>query len=105
RVERVELDDGRAIDCDLVVVGVGVTPRIELAEAAGLGGDNGILVDQRLQTSVPEIFAAGAVANVAHPLYGRRLRVEHWANALHQPQVAARSMPGKPAVWDRGPHV
>jgi 3-phenylpropionate/trans-cinnamate dioxygenase ferredoxin reductase subunit len=103
-VERVELDDGRAIDCDLVVIGVGVTPRIELAAAAGLSIDNGILVDERLRTSVPGIFAAGDVANVAHPFYGSRLRVEHWANALHQPEVAARSMLGKPAVWDRLPY-
>jgi 3-phenylpropionate/trans-cinnamate dioxygenase ferredoxin reductase component len=104
RVERVELDDGRAIACDLVVVGVGVTPRIELAEAAGLAVENGILVDEHLQTSMPGIFAAGDVANVAHPHYGGRLRVEHWASALHQPEVAARSMLGKPAVWDRLPY-
>ena len=104
RVERVELDDGRAIGCDLVVVGVGVSPRIELAEAAGLAVDNGILVDEHLQTNVPGIFAAGDVANVAHPFYGGGLRVEHWANALHQPEVAARSMLGKPAVWDRLPY-
>ena len=104
RVERVELDDGRAIECDLVVVGVGVTPRIELAEAAGLAVENGILVDEHLETSVPGIFAAGDVANVAHPFYGRRLRVEHWANALHQPEVAARAMLGKPATWDRLPY-
>jgi 3-phenylpropionate/trans-cinnamate dioxygenase ferredoxin reductase subunit len=104
RVERVELDDGRTIDCDLVVVGVGVTPRTELADAAALSIDNGILVDERLQTSVPSIFAAGDVANVAHPFYGSRLRVEHWASALHQPEVAARSMLGKPAAWDRLPY-
>ncbi len=88
----------------MVVVGVGVAPRVELAEAAGLAVENGILVDEHLQTSVPGIFAAGDVANVAHPFYGHRLRVEHWANALHQPEVAARSMLGKPAVWDRLPY-
>ena len=104
RVERVELDDGRAIECELVVMGVGVIPRIELAEGAGLSLDNGILVDERLATSLPGIFAAGDVANVAHPFYGRRLRVEHWANALHQPEIAARSMLGKPATWDRLPY-
>ena len=104
RVERVELDDGRAIECELVVMGVGVIPRIELAEGAGLSLDNGILVDERLATSMPGIFAAGDVANVAHPFYGRRLRVEHWANALHQPEIAARSMLGKPATWDRLPY-
>jgi 3-phenylpropionate/trans-cinnamate dioxygenase ferredoxin reductase subunit len=103
-VERVELDDGRTIGCDLVVVGIGVDPRTELAEAAGLTVDNGVLVDEHLQASVPGIFAAGDVANVAHPFYGDRLRVEHWASALHQPEVAARSMLGKPAVWDRLPY-
>jgi 3-phenylpropionate/trans-cinnamate dioxygenase ferredoxin reductase subunit len=103
-VGRVELDDGRTIDCDLVIVGVGVTPRTELAEAAGLAIDNGILVDEHLQTTAPGIFAAGDVANVAHPFYGSRLRVEHWASALHQPEVAAPSMLGKPAVWDRLPY-
>ena len=104
RVERVELADGRTLDCDLAVVGVGVAPRSDLAEAAGLAVENGILVDEHLQTSVPGIFAAGDVANVAHPFYGHRLRVEHWANALHQPEVAARAMLGKPAVWDRLPY-
>jgi 3-phenylpropionate/trans-cinnamate dioxygenase ferredoxin reductase subunit len=104
RVERVELDDGRGIDSDLVLVGVGVNPRTELAEAADLSIDNGILVDEHLQTSLADIFAAGDVANVAHPFYGSRLRVEHWANALHQPAVAARSMLHKPAVWDRLPY-
>ena len=103
RVERVRLDDGRTIDCDLVVVGIGVTPRTELAAAAGLAIENGILVDETLQTSVPGIYAAGDVANVAHPFYGQRLRVEHWASALHQPEIAARSMLGKPASWDRLP--
>ena len=82
----------------------GWRPAIELAEAAGLVVENGILVDRHLQTSVPGIFAAGDVANVAHPFYGHRLRVEHWANALHQPEVAARAMLGKPAVWDRLPY-
>jgi 3-phenylpropionate/trans-cinnamate dioxygenase ferredoxin reductase subunit len=104
RVERVRLGDGSTVDCDLVLVGVGVTPRIELAEAAGLALDNGILVDERLETSVAGIFAAGDVANVAHPFYSARLRVEHWANALHQPEVAAPAMLGKPARWDRLPY-
>jgi 3-phenylpropionate/trans-cinnamate dioxygenase ferredoxin reductase subunit len=104
RIERVELDNGRAIDSDLVLVGVGVNPRTELAEAADLSIGNGILVDEHLQTSLADIFAAGDVANVAHPFYGSRLRVEHWANALHQPAVAARSMLDKPAVWDRLPY-
>jgi 3-phenylpropionate/trans-cinnamate dioxygenase ferredoxin reductase component len=81
RVERVKLADGRALECDLVVVGIGVTPRTELAERAGIAVDDGILVGERLETSIPGVYAAGDVANAHHPFYGRRLRVEHWANA------------------------
>jgi 3-phenylpropionate/trans-cinnamate dioxygenase ferredoxin reductase component len=66
--------------------------------------DNGILVDRHLSTSDPDILAAGDVANAYHPLLCRQLRVEHWANALHQPGVAARTMLGRPAVYDRLPY-
>jgi 3-phenylpropionate/trans-cinnamate dioxygenase ferredoxin reductase subunit len=83
---------------------VGVTPRTTLAEQAGLAVDNGILVDEALETSVPGIFAAGDVANAFHPFYGHRLRVEHWANALNQPATAARAMLGKPAAYERLPY-
>ena len=92
-VERVRTPDGRTIDCDAVVVGVGAAPRSELAAAAGLGVENGVLVDARLETSVPGIFAAGDLANQLHPALGR-LRVEHWDNALHQGPAAARGMLG-----------
>jgi 3-phenylpropionate/trans-cinnamate dioxygenase ferredoxin reductase subunit len=104
RVERVRLADGIALECDFVVVGVGVTPRTELAERAGIPVDNGILVSQRLETSVPGVFAAGDVANAFHPFYGRKLRIEHWANALNQPAAAARAMLGKPGAYDRLPY-
>ncbi|MFL5780261.1 MAG: NAD(P)/FAD-dependent oxidoreductase [Thermoleophilaceae bacterium] len=104
RVERVTLADGRTIDADFVVVGIGVVPRTGLAEAAGIEVDNGILVDESLATSAPGVFAAGDVANAFNPLYGRRLRVEHWANALNQPAVAASAMLGKPASYDRVPY-
>lgn len=104
RVERVRLADGRTIDCSAVLVGVGVVPRTELAEAAGLLVDNGILVDATLQTSAPEIFAAGDVANAIHPFYGRRVRVEHWANALNQGPVAARNMLGGDEPYDHIPY-
>jgi len=103
-VEAVVLGDGRRIECDFVVVGVGVRPRTELGERAGLLVEDGVCVDERLETSVTGVFAAGDVASVMHPFYGRRLRIEHWANALHQPEVAARAMLGKPAVWDRLPY-
>jgi 3-phenylpropionate/trans-cinnamate dioxygenase ferredoxin reductase subunit len=91
-VERVRTADGQTIDCDLVVVGVGVAPRVELAADAGLDVDDGILVDELLRTSAPDVFAAGDVARAHHPLFGERIRVEHWANALNQGPAAARSM-------------
>ena len=93
-VERVRTSDGRELECDFVVVGVGVEPRTELAAKAGLTLDNGIVVDERLRTSAPAVFAAGDVANAHHPFYGERIRVEHWANALNQGPAAARSMLG-----------
>jgi 3-phenylpropionate/trans-cinnamate dioxygenase ferredoxin reductase component len=104
RVERVTLADGRRLDADWVVAGLGVLPRTGLAAAAGLAVDDGIVVDERLETSVPGVFAAGDVASAQHPFYGRRLRVEHWANALHQPETAARAMLGKPAAYERLPY-
>jgi 3-phenylpropionate/trans-cinnamate dioxygenase ferredoxin reductase component len=103
-VERVRTSDGRELACDFVVVGVGVQPRTALAGQAGLAVDNGILVDAHLQTSAPGVFAAGDVANAHHPFYGERLRVEHWANALHQGPVAARAMLDQADVYDRVPY-
>jgi 3-phenylpropionate/trans-cinnamate dioxygenase ferredoxin reductase subunit len=103
--ERVVLADGETIDCDLVVAGIGVTPRIELARAAGIEVGDGVLVDGQLQTGAPGIFAAGDIANFAHPLYGnRRMRVEHWANAGDQGPFAARAMLGSSDVWQRVPY-
>jgi 3-phenylpropionate/trans-cinnamate dioxygenase ferredoxin reductase subunit len=103
-VERVQTSDGRQLACDFVVVGIGVQPQTALAAQAGLAVDNGILVDEHLQTSVPGVFAAGDAANAHHPFYGERVRVEHWANALHQGPVAARAMLGQSAVYDRLPY-
>jgi len=103
-VERVRTSDGRVIECDFVVVGIGVQPRIRLAAGAGLEVDNGILVDEHLETSVPGVFAAGDVANADHPFYGERIRVEHWANALHQGPAAARNMLGQTVPFDRLPY-
>jgi len=103
-VERVRTSDGRELDCEFVVVGVGVEPRTALAEAAGLTLDNGIAVDERLRTSVPGVFAAGDVANAHHPFYGERIRVEHWANALNQGPAAARSMLGADDGYERLPY-
>lgn len=104
RVSGVLTDGGAEIPADLVIVGVGVRPGTGLAEAAGLEVDNGILTDQSLRTSDPDIFAAGDVANPVHPLYGRRVRVEHWANALNGGPVAARAMLGQDVVYDAIPY-
>jgi 3-phenylpropionate/trans-cinnamate dioxygenase ferredoxin reductase subunit len=98
------LADGTHVTGDVVLVGIGVTPDDSLARAAGLEVDDGIAVDSSLQTVDPAVFAAGDVANAFHPLYGRRIRVEHWANALHQPVVAARAMLGRPARYERLPY-
>ena len=103
-VDRVRTASGEVIECDFVVVGVGVTPRIELARAAGLEIDNGIAVSDKLQTSAENVFAAGDVANAHHPFYERRIRVEHWSCALNQGPAAARAMLGEPVSYDRIPY-
>jgi 3-phenylpropionate/trans-cinnamate dioxygenase ferredoxin reductase component len=102
--DRVVFAGGRAVECDHVVVGIGVAPRTGLAEAAGIDVENGILVDDRLRTSADSVFAAGDVANAQHPLFGTRLRVEHWHNALEQGPAAARSMLGMGGPYDRVPY-
>jgi 3-phenylpropionate/trans-cinnamate dioxygenase ferredoxin reductase component len=100
----VRLGDGDGIPADLVVIGVGIAPNTALAEEAGLKVDNGVVVDEHLRSSAPDVWAAGDVANAYHPFAGRHVRVEHWANALHQPVVAAQAMLGKDAVYDRLPY-
>jgi 3-phenylpropionate/trans-cinnamate dioxygenase ferredoxin reductase component len=104
RVERVRLAGGRTIDCPAVLVAVGVTPRTAIAEAAGLAVADGVLVDATLRASAPGVYAAGDVANAVHPFYGRRVRVEHWANALNQGPAAARNMLGRDEPYDRLPY-
>jgi len=103
-VERVRTSDGRLLECDFVVVGVGVKPRAELAAQAGLAVDDGILVDEHLRTGAQGVFAAGDAANVYHPFYGERIRVEHWANALNQGPAAARNMLSRAEPYDRLPY-
>jgi 3-phenylpropionate/trans-cinnamate dioxygenase ferredoxin reductase component len=100
----VRLAGGERVDADFVVVGVGVLPRTRLAETAGIAADNGILADEQLQTSAPGVFAAGDAANAQHPLYGTRVRVEHWANALNQGPAAARNMLGRREPYDQMPY-
>jgi 3-phenylpropionate/trans-cinnamate dioxygenase ferredoxin reductase component len=103
-VERVRTAEGRDIECDFVVAGIGVVPRTGLAEEAGLETANGVIVDAGLATPAPGIFAAGDVANAWHPFYQRQIRVEHWANALHQGPAAARAMLGQQVSYDRIPY-
>ncbi|MGH3446161.1 MAG: NAD(P)/FAD-dependent oxidoreductase [Nocardioidaceae bacterium] len=100
----VKLSDGTAIEADAVVVAVGAQPNTELASDAGLDVDNGVLVDETLQTSDPDIVAVGDIANHQHPVLGRRVRVEHWANALNQPAAAAATMMGEPTPYTELPY-
>ena len=88
----VRLADGSVVPADAVVVGIGAAPNVALAEAAGLAVDNGVTADAVGRTSDPDIFVAGDLANVEHPFLGHRVRVEHWANALNQPDVVAAAM-------------
>jgi 3-phenylpropionate/trans-cinnamate dioxygenase ferredoxin reductase subunit len=91
RVERVRTKKGRVLACDLVIAGIGIAPNSELLGAAGAAVDNGVLVDEKCRTSLPDVYAAGDVANHLHPIFGR-VRVEHWNNAQQQGRAAARSM-------------
>lgn len=104
RVEAVETDRGERIEVDGVVVGIGVKPRVQLAERAGLAVDGGVITDEFLRTSAPSVYAAGDVAAAYHPSYGTRIRVEHWSAALNQGPVAARNMAGGLDAYTRLPY-
>jgi 3-phenylpropionate/trans-cinnamate dioxygenase ferredoxin reductase subunit len=99
RVERVRTRQGRTLACDMVVAGIGIVPSTELLEAAGAEIEDGVLVDERCRTSLPDVFAAGDVTNHRHQIFGR-LRVEHWNNAYRQGQAAARSLLGAGQLYD-----
>ncbi len=103
-VTGVRLTSGEVVPADVVVVGLGALPNIQLAEAAGLEIENGIVVNAALRTSDPNIWAAGDVANAYHPVLKQRLRSEHWANALNQGPAAAKSMLGKTVSYDEIPY-
>ena len=99
------LGDGSTVAADAVLVAVGAHPNVELADQAGLSmGDGGVLVDVSLRTSDPDIYAVGDIAAAEHPLFGGRIRTEHWANALKQPAVAAAGMLGEKAEYTELPY-
>jgi NADPH-dependent 2,4-dienoyl-CoA reductase/sulfur reductase-like enzyme len=103
-VTGVTLEDGTHLPADLVLVGIGAAPNLELAEAAGVEVDNGVLVDSSLRTSDSDIWAVGDIASHDHPLLSGRVRVEHWATALNQPAAAARALLGGQTSYDELPY-
>ncbi len=105
RATGLKMRDGSTVAADAVLVAVGAKPNVELAGQAGLAmGDGGVLVDASLRTSNPDIYAVGDIAAADHPLFGARIRTEHWANALKQPAVAVAGMLGKPSEYAELPY-
>jgi len=99
RVERVLTKSGRRLDCDFVVAGIGIEPNVDLLKAAGAVVSDGVEVDELCRTSLPNVFAAGDIANHLHPIFGR-IRVEHWNNADHQGKAVAAAMLGRGQPYD-----
>jgi 3-phenylpropionate/trans-cinnamate dioxygenase ferredoxin reductase subunit len=101
----VKLGDGSTVTADRVLIAVGAQPNIELAERAGLPtADGGVLVDASLRSGNPDIYAVGDIAAAEHPLFEERIRTEHWANALKQPDVAVAGMLGEPGEYQELPY-
>jgi 3-phenylpropionate/trans-cinnamate dioxygenase ferredoxin reductase subunit len=100
----VVLADGSELPANLAIIGVGIRPATELAEAAGLAVENGVVTDAALRTSDPDVYACGDVAFSASPVVGKRIRVEHWSNALNGGKVAAQSMLDQPVEFARVPY-
>jgi 3-phenylpropionate/trans-cinnamate dioxygenase ferredoxin reductase component len=103
-VEQVRLSDGTGVPAGVIVAGVGVTPRTASADQSGIEVENGVVTDEYLATSVPGVYAAGDVANALHPLYDRRIRLEHWSAALNQGPAAAKNMLGRQVPYDKTPY-
>ena len=100
KVTHVVTKGGLRLECDFVVAGIGIEPVVDLLEGSGIDLDNGVLVDEYCQTNVSGVYAAGDVANHYHPIFARRIRVEHWQNAIKQGAAAARNMLGKRVAYD-----
>lgn len=100
RLESVVTSSGRQIPCDFAVIGVGVQPEVDFLSGSGVETQNGVLADEYCRTNIDDIYAAGDVANHYHPLRSRRMRVEHWQNAMLQGAAAARNMLGKQQPYD-----
>jgi 3-phenylpropionate/trans-cinnamate dioxygenase ferredoxin reductase subunit len=100
----VRLSDGTVVEADLLVVGIGAVPGTALAENAGLEVEDGVLADERLTTTHPDVFVAGDIARAHHPTLGTSVRVEHWDNAKAQGATAARNMLGAGEAYDRLPY-
>lgn len=99
-VEAVTTGKGERFDCDFVVLGLGVEPVTAFLQGSGIDIDDGVLVDERCRASVDGVFAAGDVANHVHPVFRRRVRTEHWNNAIEQGRAAALNMLGRETVYD-----
>ena len=99
----ITLSTGESIKADIVVAGIGAAPNTDLAAMTGLAVDNGVLVDEQLQTSAPDIFAAGDCCNAMNTVYGRRVRLESWRSAQEQGTLAARNMLGASDSWNAVP--
>ncbi len=94
---------GVRLECDFVVAGVGIEPAVEIADGSGIGLDNGVIVDEFLETPISGVFAAGDVANHYHPIFRRHIRLEHWQNAVRQGAAAARNMLGQRTAYEEIP--
>lgn len=107
KVERVVLADGSVLPCDLLCVGIGVVPCVDWLAGSGLTIENGVVCDEFLRASSPDVYACGDVANWMNPLYGERMRVEHWTNAVEQARVVVDNLfpaePGKLVAFPSAP--
>ena len=101
RLERVTTKNGRRVDADLAVVGIGVAPVTDFLAGSGIEVDNGIVVNQRFETNVPDVYAAGDVANFFDPLFERQRRIEHWSNANYQGTEVGKVLAGADGGYDK----